>query len=196
MAEWKYKSPGIPDDYFIRGEVPMTKSELRAVIISKLRLKNKQIAYDIGAGSGSISVEMGLALKSGQVYALERKAEALNLIKKNIENFKLNNIQLIKSEAPLKMEALPEADRIFIGGSGGHLAEIIEQDDQKLKKRGRIVLTAVTLNTLTIAVAKLESLNYKLEIVNVAVTRTRNIKNYKMFKALTPIYVISAQREE
>lgn len=196
MAEWEYNSPGIPDNYFIRGEVPMTKSELRAVIISKLRLKNKQIAYDIGAGSGSISVEMGLALKSGQVYALERKAKALNLIKKNIENFKLNNIQLIKSEAPLKMGSLPEADRIFIGGSGGHLAEILEQADQKLKKRGRIVLTAVTLNTLTTAVAKLESLNYKLEIVNVAVTRTRNIKNYKMFKALTPIYVISAQREE
>lgn len=196
MAEWKYNSPGIPDNYFIRGEVPMTKSELRAVIISKLRLKNKQIAYDIGAGSGSISVEMGLALKSGQVYALERKAEALNLIKKNVGNFKLNNIQLIKSEAPLKMDSLPEADRIFIGGSGGHLAEILEQADQKLKKRGRIVLTAVTLNTLTTAVSKLESLNYKLEIVNVAVTRTRNIKNYKMFKALTPIYVISAQREE
>lgn len=196
MAEWKYNSPGIPDNYFIRGEVPMTKSELRAVIISKLRLKNKQIAYDIGAGSGSISVEMGLTLKSGQVYALERKAAALDLIKKNIEKFKLNNIQLIKSEAPLKMKALPEADRIFIGGSGGHLAEIIEEADQKLKKRGRIVLTAVTLNTLTTAVEKLESLNYKLEIVNVAVTRTRNIKNYKMFKALTPIYIISAQREE
>lgn len=194
MAEWKYNSPGIPDDYFIRGEVPMTKAELRAVIVSKLRLSGEQVVYDIGAGSGSVSVE--LALNSAVVYALERKEKALKLIKENIDNFKLDNIEVIKSEAPLKMDALPEADRIFIGGSGGHLAEILEQADQKLKKRGRIVLTAVTLNTLITGISKLEALNYKLEIVNVAVTRTRNIKNYKMFKALTPIYVISAQREE
>lgn len=194
MSKWEYKSPGIPDELFIRGEVPMTKAEIRAVIISKLRLKDDQVVYDIGAGSGSVSVE--LALNSNMVYALERKEKALNLIKKNIENFKLDNIEVIKSEAPLKMEGLPKADRIFIGGSGGHLAEIIDQAEKKLNKRGRIVLTAVTLNTLTTAVEKLEALNYNLDIVNIAVTRTRNIKKYKMFKALTPIYVISAQKEE
>lgn len=195
MKNWEYKTPGIPDRYFIRGEVPMTKAEIRAVIISKLRLKSNHLVYDIGAGTGSVSVEIALTLKKGKLYALERKKEALTLIKKNTEKFNLDNIEIIKSEAPLKMNSLPEADRVFIGGSGGHLKEILNQADKKLKKDGRIVLTAVTINTLIAAVQNLESLNYSLDIVNIAVTRTKDIKNYKMFKAVTPIYIITAKRK-
>lgn len=195
MREWRADTPGIPDAYFIRDEVPMTKEEVRAVIISKLRLKKDQIVYDIGAGSGSVSIEMGLFLEGGAVYALERKKKALNLIRKNVNKFKLNNINIIEAEAPAGIAALPEADRIFIGGSGGHLAAIIETADQKLKDTGRIVLTAVTINTLTAAVQTLEKLDYDLDIVNIAVTRTKKISDYQMFKALNPVYVISAQKK-
>lgn len=194
MKEWDYNTPGIPDNYFIRDEVPMTKEELRAVVLSKLMLKKKQIAYDIGAGSGSISIEMALSLKKGEVYALERNKKALNLIKKNVKKFKLNNIKIIEAEAPAGIADLPKADRIFIGGSGGHLAAIIETADQKLKDTGRIVLTAVTINTLTAAVRELDNLDYELDIVNIAVTRTKDIRDYKMFRALNPVYIISAEK--
>jgi len=195
MSEWEYNTPGIADDCFIRDEVPMTKEEVRSVLLSKLRLKKNQIVYDIGAGSGSVSVEMALVLKEGKVYALERKMKALNLIKKNVIKFNINNIEIIETEAPAGIDSLPVADRIFIGGSGGQLAEIIESADQKLKDNGRIVLTAVTINTLTTAVQELERLDYHLDIVNVAVTRTKNINKYKMFRALTPVYIISAVKD-
>lgn len=192
MREWEANTPGIPDGYFIRDEVPMTKEEVRAVIISKLRLKKDQTVYDIGAGSGSVSIEMALALEKGTVYALERKKKALNLIKRNVKKFKLNNIEVIETEAPVGISDLPEADRVFIGGSGGQLAAILAAVDQKLKGAGRIVLTAVTINTLATAVQEFEKLNYQLDIVNIAVTRTKNISNYQMFRALNPVYIISA----
>jgi precorrin-6Y C5,15-methyltransferase (decarboxylating) CbiT subunit len=195
MSEWEYNTPGISDECFIRGEVPMTKEEVRAVLLSKLRLKKDQIVYDIGAGSGSVSIEMALVLKKGQVYALERKKKALNLIKKNVIKFNLKNIEIIEAEAPAGIDALPGADRIFIGGSGGQLTAILEAADQKLKNNGRIVLTAVTINTLTTAIQELERLDYRLDIVNIAVTRTKNINKYKMFKALSPVYIISAVKK-
>jgi precorrin-6Y C5,15-methyltransferase (decarboxylating) CbiT subunit len=192
MSEWEYNTPGIADDCFIRDEVPMTKEEVRAVLLSKLRLKKNQVVYDIGAGSGSVAIEMALVLKKGKVYALERKKKALNLIKKNVIKFNINNIEIIAAEAPAGIDALPGADRIFIGGSGGQLVAILEAADQKLKDTGRIVLTAVTINTLTTAVQELERLDYHLDIVNVAVTRTKDINKYKMFRALSPVYIISA----
>ncbi|RCW50436.1 MULTISPECIES: precorrin-6Y C5,15-methyltransferase (decarboxylating) subunit CbiT [unclassified Halanaerobium] len=192
MSEWEYNTPGIADDCFIRDEVPMTKEEVRAVLLSKLRLKKNQVVYDIGAGSGSVAIEMALVLKKGKVYALERKKKALNLIKKNVIKFNINNIEIIAAEAPAGIDALPGADRIFIGGSGGQLTAILEAADQKLKDTGRIVLTAVTINTLTTAVQELERLDYHLDIVNVAVTRTKDINKYKMFRALSPVYIISA----
>jgi len=192
MSEWEYNTPGIADDCFIRDEVPMTKEEVRAVLLSKLRLKKNQVVYDIGAGSGSVAIEMALVLKKGKVYALERKKKALNLIKKNVIKFNINNIEIIEAEAPAGIDALPGADRIFIGGSGGQLVAILEAADQKLKDTGRIVLTAVTINTLTTAVQELERLDYRLDIVNVAVTRTKDINKYKMFRALSPVYIISA----
>jgi precorrin-6Y C5,15-methyltransferase (decarboxylating) CbiT subunit len=195
MSEWEYNTPGIADDCFIRDEVPMTKEEVRAVLLSKLRLKKNQVVYDIGAGSGSVAIEMALVLKKGKVYALERKKKALNLTKKNVIKFNINNIEIIAAEAPAGIDALPGADRIFIGGSGGQLVAILEAADQKLKDTGRIVLTAVTINTLTAAVQTLEKLDYDLDIVNIAVTRTKKISDYQMFKALNPVYVISAQKK-
>lgn len=196
MNEWEFNTSGIPDDLFVRGDVPMTKEEIRAAVISKLRIKNDQIIYDIGAGSGSITVEAALKAAEGMIYAVERKAEAVELINKNLEKFKLSNVEIIREEAPQGLEKLSPADRIFIGGSGGFLKEIITFSDNKLKDRGRIVLTAITVNTLTDAVTQLEQLDYQIDITNIAVTKTKKIKHYHMFNALNPIYIISAQREE
>ncbi len=195
MSEWKYNTAGIPDKLFVRGNVPMTKEEIRAIVVSKLRLEKNHVVYDIGAGTGSISVELALKSKPGLVYAIEKKEEAVKLIRKNLEKFKLDNVRIIKKEAPSGIDKLPPADRIFIGGSGGFLEDIINFSEKKLKKKGRIVLTAVTLNTLFTAVPIFEKLNYKVDIINISVTKTKKIKNNHMFKAENPIYIISAQRE-
>lgn len=196
MSEWNYLSSGIPDKEFVRGEVPMTKEEIRAVVISKLRLKKDHIIYDLGAGSGSITVEAALKSSSGMVYAVEKKAEAVDLIKKNCNKFNLKNVKIIAKEATQSFAELPAADRIFIGGSGGFLEEIITNSDKKLKKDGKIILTAITVNTLSTAVSQFEQLNYNIDIINLAVTRTKKIRDYHMFKALNPIYIISTQKEE
>lgn len=196
MRKWKYKTPGIPDDLFIRGNIPMTKEEVRAVIISKLRLKPNQIVYDIGAGTGSISIEAASQAEEAEIYAVERREEAIELIKKNTENFNLNNIKIIAGQAPEVLYSLPAPDRVIIGGSGGYLQEILNMVDKKIKSEGRIVITAVTINTLNSAITHLESLNYKLDICNIAVTRTRKVSDYHIFNALNPIYIISAEKGE
>ncbi|MCC3145482.1 precorrin-6Y C5,15-methyltransferase (decarboxylating) subunit CbiT [Halanaerobium sp. Z-7514] len=196
MSEWKYRTAGIPDKQFIRGEVPMTKEEIRAVVISKMRLKKNHIVYDIGAGSGSITVEAALKSTAGIIYAVEKKEEAVDLIKKNCNKFKLSNVKIIEKEAPDGLEELPSADRIFIGGSGGFLKEIISRSDKNLKEDGKIILTAITVNTLSTAVSQFEQLNYLIDITNISVTKTKKIRDYHMFKALNPVYIISAQKEE
>lgn len=196
MSEWKYRTAGIPDKHFIRGRVPMTKEEIRAVVISKLRLQKDHVIYDIGAGSGSITVEAALKSTAGIIYAVEKKEEAVELIKKNCNKFKLSNVKIIEKEAPDGFEQLPPADRIFIGGSGGFLKEIISSSDQNLKNGGKIIITAVTVNTLSTAVSQFEQLNYQIDITNISVTKTKKVKDYHMFKALNPVYIISAQKEE
>lgn len=195
MKTWKYKTPGIPDNLFIRGNVPMTKEEVRTVVISKLRLTESDIVYDIGAGTGSISIEAGHQARSGTIYAVERKETGINLIKRNAEKFKLDNIEIIQGEAPQALDKLPVPDRVIIGGSGGHLEAIINKVDNKMKQDGKIVITAVTINTLNSAISILENREYNLDICNISVTRTREVADYHMFKALNPIYIISAGKE-
>ena len=194
MKKWKYKTPGIPDEMFIRRDVPMSKEEIRAVVISKLRLKADQIVYDIGAGTGSISIEAACQVDDGMVFAVERKKKGVNLIKKNKNKFNLGNIEIVRGRAPEKLVDLPCPDRVVIGGSGGHLEEILKLVDQKLNNGGRIVITAVTINTLNSAFNCFSNLNYSLDVCNIAVTRTKEVADYHMFKALNPIYIISAKR--
>ena len=195
MKKWKYKTPGIPDDFFVRGEVPMTKEEIRSVILSKLKLKDDLITYDIGAGTGSVAIEISFQVKNGKVYAVEKEAKAINLIEKNKLKFERKNIEIIKGTAPKSLKSLPPANRVFIGGSSGNLRDILDIVNKKLHKKGIIVITAVTLNTLNSAITHLERLDYKLNICNIAVTRTKKIKKYHMLNALNPIYIITARRK-
>lgn len=194
MKKWKYKTPGIPDEYFVRGDVPMTKEEIRSVILSKLKLKDDLKVYDIGAGTGSISIEISFQLKKGKIYAVEKEEKAVNLIEKNKKVFNRKNIEIIKGVAPDVLKSLPSVNRVFIGGSNSNLKEILDIVDRKLLKNGIIVITAVTLNTLNSAITHLERLDYDLNICNVSVTRTKKIKKYHMLNALNPIYIITARR--
>jgi cobalt-precorrin-6B (C15)-methyltransferase len=196
MSKWQFATPGIPDDYFLRGEVPMTKEEVRAITISKLRLNRDSIVCDIGAGTGSLTIEAGLVAKKGEVWAVEKNSEGVELIKENKDSFGLDNVKVISGEAPTVLVDLPALDRVIIGGSGGNLAEILEIVDQKLVANGRIVINAITLETLLEAKEGLKDLDYDLDIVTVNIARTEEVGSYHMLKGQNPVYIISGERSK
>lgn len=148
---WNFKTPGIPDENFERiDKVPITKEEVRIVQISKARLKPGQIIYDIGCGSGSISVEAALQIEpTGKVLAIDFDENAIELTKKNAEKFQISNIITIFGNAKEKILDLEEADAIFIGGTGGDTKEIVELSQNKLKTGGRIVIGTILIETLS-----------------------------------------------
>lgn len=191
---WEYETPGLPDDMFIRGDVPMTKEEVRAVSISKLRLRKDSIVCDIGAGTGSVSIECGLRCKNGRVYAVEKNLQAVELISKNIEKFKLNNIDIIEGKAPGILNGLPDPDRVFVGGTGGNMDGILDWVN-RFDKDVRVVVNAITIESVYEAVESFQNKGFdNVEIVNVAVSRSRKAGSKHLMQAINPVYVISADK--
>ncbi len=194
---WNYKSPGIPDEEFERTEdVPITKEEVRAVQISKARLCPGQIVYDIGCGSGSITVEASLQIEStGTVYSIDFDSNAVGLTKKNIEKFGLTNVKVILGNAKEKISDLPEADSIFIGGTGGDTKEIIELCQNKLKSNGRIVVGVILIETLYSVLSIMDKLNFKsVDITQITISKSRKTSTGTMMLARNPVTVISATK--
>ena len=194
---WKYKTPGIPDEEFERTEdVPITKEEVRAVQISKARLSPGQTVYDIGCGSGSITVEAALQIEStGNVYSVDFDSNAVELTKKNIEKFELTNVKVILGNAKEKISELPEADSIFIGGTGGDTKEIIELCKNKLKSGGRIVVGVILIETLYSVISIMDKLNFKsVDITQITISKSRKTSTGTMMLARNPVTVISATK--
>ena len=193
-AEKKAVTCGMRDEEFLRDKVPMTKEEIRALSICKLHLKEDSVCYDIGSGTGSVAVE--IAKRSGQiqVFAIEKKPLALELIQKNIEKFALPNIQVIAGEAPdcLKTEERSEhPTHAFIGGSSGRLKEIL---DVLYKKNHamRIVINCISLETISeLTLLKTDSRITNLEIIQVQVSRAKTIGGYHLMQGENPIYICS-----
>jgi precorrin-6Y C5,15-methyltransferase (decarboxylating) len=183
---------GIADDLFATAKKLITKQEVRAVTLAKLQLQNDLVLWDVGAGSGSISIEAGNLMPNGKVFALERNVQCLGFIRENLRKFSAGNVMLIEACAPEGIDDLPDPDRVFIGGSGGMLEEIIDAVDKRLKPDGMIVLNAVTLDTLTKSVEFLEDHGYSVEVCCVNVANTRALTEYKMFEAHNPVYIIAA----
>ena len=189
--EDKIITPGIPDSEFIRGNVPMTKEEVRAASISKLRLEKNSVVYDIGSGTGSVSAEIARLSKGIKVFAVDSNPEAAELTKKNLEKFGLKNAEVVQGKAPSALESLPFPTHAFIGGSGGNLIEILNV----LKRKNpeiRIVLNAVTLES----VSKIDEIikAYGLtdyEIVQFFITKTQKVGNHNLFKSNNPVVVFS-----
>ena len=191
-----YPVLGIADDEYATAKKLITKQEVRAVTLAKLSLQDDLVLWDIGAGSGSISIEAGNLMPNGKVFALEKNPQYLCFIRDNLKKFAARNIALVEAFAPEGLDDLPDPDRVFIGGSGGMLEEIIEAVDRRLKNDGRIVLNAVTLDTLTKAVEFLEDHGYTVEAACINVAKTRGLTEYKMFEAHNPVYVVTAFKEE
>ena len=185
---------GLPDEAFDRDETPMTKSEVRSVCLSKLQLTQSAVVYDVGSGSGSVSVECAMRATHGHVYAIEMKEKALALTRRNAEKFNLTNLEVVAGAAPEALESLPTPTHAFIGGSTGNLRGII---DCLLAKNPdvRIVATAVTLET----VAELTEVSKSFEtcdIAEVAVSKPRVLGRYRLMTAQNPVYIFTLQHED
>jgi cobalt-precorrin-6B (C15)-methyltransferase len=195
---WNYKTPGIPDEFFERTEkVPITKEEVRAIQISKARLKPGQIVYDIGCGSGSISIEAAFQIESsGKVFAIDHDPNAIELTKKNMEKFGVSNISVIYGNAKEKILELEEADTIFIGGTGGDTKEIVELSENKLRSRGRIVIGTILIETLYSVLQVLEKLQFEsVDITQVTISKSRKTTTGTMMLARNPVTIISATKK-
>ncbi|MDR0791331.1 MAG: precorrin-6A reductase [Methanomassiliicoccaceae archaeon] len=180
---------GIPDTEFIRGDVPMTKSEIRALTVSKLGLSDDSVVYDIGAGTGSVSIEMARVAVNGKVYSIEIENDALELIQKNKVRFCADNLEVIGGRAPDVLEGLPVPTHVFIGGSGGELNNILRTVIKK-NPDVRIVINSVTLETIGETVKCIKELRLnEIETICVSVSRSRTTENAHLMIAQNPIYI-------
>jgi precorrin-6Y C5,15-methyltransferase (decarboxylating) len=191
-----YPVIGIDDEEFATAKKLITKQEVRSVTLGKLKLQDDLVMWDIGAGSGSVSIEASNLMPNGKIYALEKNPQYLVFVRGNLKKFVARNVVLIEAYAPEGLDDLPDPDRVFIGGSGGMLEDIIDAVDKRLKSEGVIVLNAVTLDTLTKAVEFLEDHGYTVEVTCVNIAKTRGLSEFKMFEAHNPVYIIAAWKGE
>ncbi|MGN0152587.1 MAG: precorrin-6A reductase [Wujia sp.] len=181
---------GLTDDCFERGKVPMTKQEVRWLALSYLGLEKDSVIYDVGAGTGSVSVEAALLASAGTVYSIEKNPDAISLLEKNRENYMTDNMIIIEGTAPKALEELPAPTHVFIGGSSGNLMEIIRVIREK-NRNVRFVVNAVTLET----VMKLSEIAQTfpeytdMELIQVGISRSRELGHYHMLAAENPIYI-------
>ncbi|MEG2343257.1 MAG: precorrin-6y C5,15-methyltransferase (decarboxylating) subunit CbiE [Acidaminococcaceae bacterium] len=188
--------PGLADEMFMRATVPMTKQEIRAISLSKLQPRSGDTIYDIGAGTGSVSIELALQATDGQVWAFERNPEAVALLGKNQTKFGVTNLTIVAGEAAEAIKTAPTPDCVFIGGSGGNLHAMLNTIYGK-NPQARIVMNAITIETIAeIATYYQGQSAYTLEIVNVFTARSKKLGAYNMMMAQNPIYIMTATKKE
>lgn len=185
----------IKDQEFIRGNCPMTKEEIRILSIARLEINENSKILDVGAGTGTISVQAAINCTKGFVTAIERDKDAIEIIKQNINKFNVRNIKLIESDALKALEGIKETfDSIFIGGSGGDIEEIIVSCDSKLKNQGLMVLNFITINNLYKSMNKLMELGYNVNSSQINVSKT-SINKY-MMTSNNGVFIIWGKKSE
>ena len=184
----------IEDEKFIRGDVPMTKQEIRILTLAKAQIKSDSVVVDVGAGTGSISIEAALLAPNGKIFAVERKPDAIELIKRNVEKFSVDNVEIICAEAPKGLEILPQLDTAIIGGSGGKLEKILDVLHAKLKSGGHIVINAITIQTAATALAYFRGHHIKYDAFQVQITRLKKIRAHDMNQVLNPVWIITGEK--
>ncbi len=187
-------TPGIDDSEFIRGQVPMTKQDVRAAVLGHLQIRRTDRVWDVGAGTGSVSVEMAMKASAGRVWAVERGSEGCDLIRQNREKFGVWNLIPVEGAAPEALADLPAPDRVFIGGSSGNLTEIIHAALEK-NPDARICVSAIVLETLQEAVTAMDAAGLDPEITHVSVSTARKLGAKHMMMAGNPIYIITGERK-
>ncbi len=189
-----HEYPGIPDEEFYRRKPDsglITKQEVRAISISKMGLRENSIVWDIGAGSGAISIEVSLIAGKGCIYAIEKNETDIAVIKKNIKKFHIPNIEIVHTCAPEGLDMLPPPSSVFIGGNGGYMKEIIVSASKRLIPGGRIVINVVALENLTTAINALSVQGFTVETTLVNIARSTDINELTRFEPLNPVFVIT-----
>ncbi|MBR2807766.1 MAG: precorrin-6y C5,15-methyltransferase (decarboxylating) subunit CbiE [Oscillospiraceae bacterium] len=186
------KCPGFPDEAFLREDgIPMTKQEVRSVILAKLNPDPEETCWDIGTGTGSVAVE--LAMQAKRVFSVERDDKALALAERNRRQFGAWNLRLIHGTAPGALNGLPAPDAVFIGGSSGNLSGIV-QAICAANPNARICVSAVTLETLQEATPALKDLGFETEVLQLSVSRSRRAGDLTMMTAQNPVFLITGKR--
>ncbi|MBS4913673.1 MAG: precorrin-6Y C5,15-methyltransferase (decarboxylating) subunit CbiT [Veillonella sp.] len=185
---------GIPDEEFIRGDVPMTKREIRMAVLNEAHIQEDSIVLDVGAGTGSLSIEAALGAPKGHVYAIERFDKGIDLIEQNKAKFNTPNLTAIKAKAPEGMDTLPALDAVIIGGSAGGMEVILDEVERLLKVGGRLVVTAVTMETGYTILKALKQRPFTYEGYQMAVSRFKKAGPYHMMDPLSPIFIVTATK--
>lgn len=191
---WNYRTPGIPDELFERtDEVPITKEDIRAIVISKLRLKEGHSAIDVGCGSGSITVELCLQTKH-DVYAIDSNQNAVELTRKNLQKFGVT-AEVILGMAQEVLPKLPQADAVIVGGTWGDTRQVIELAVSKLKKGGRIVIDTILIETMYQAITTINEMKLaEVDITQITISKARKVTTGTMMLARNPVMIISATK--
>ena len=181
------------NDEFIRGKVPITKEEVRAISLNKLNLKNAKIFIDVGAGTGSVSIEAALTYDNLKVIAIERNDVAIDLINQNVNKFNLSNIEVIKDYAPIDLDV--KADGIFLGGTGNNLEEIIKWSKDLLIPGGRLVANFILIDNFYDTLDLLKKYNFvNLDVSQLSINKLEKLGSRDYFKPHNPIYIISCEK--
>lgn len=193
---WQYKTPGISDNLFERlPGIPLSKKELRLLIISALRLKEKSVVWDIGAGTGTIPIEIGLLCPESKIIAIERDEEVAGLIRRNCNKFQVKNVEVFEGNAPDCLEELEiKPDRVCIEG-GKSIKEILIKVWDYLPSEGRVVATAGNLENLyqiSEGLAQLHARN--IEVVQSAINRLETRGMNQIFAPIDPIFILSGEK--
>lgn len=193
---WPYKTPGIPDDLFERlPGIPLSKREVRLLLISALRLEKDSVIWDIGAGTGTIPIEVGLLCPDSRIIAVERDQDVVSLIRRNCDRFGVQNVKIVEGEVPdclNQLESLP--DRVCLEG-GRPIKDILKELWQRLKPEGRLVATASNLENLYLISEGLAALQARnIEVVQAGVNRLETRGMYQTLAAVDPIFILSGEK--
>lgn len=178
----------------MRGNVPLTKEEVRVLTITKARLAPGQIVWDIGSGTGSISVETALLVPGGTVYAIDRNARARELTRRNAEQFGVDNIVTVLGAAPEALAGLPDPHRVIIGGSGGNLAPIFQMARARLRPGGRIIVNTITIESFHQCVHLFSHDHW--EVIQVNIARSKPLGNFNMWQSLNPVSIFVLEKKK
>jgi cobalt-precorrin-6B (C15)-methyltransferase len=196
MMIWNYLTPGIPDELFERSEnVPITKEDIRSIVLSKLRLRKNYSVIDVGCGSGSITVEICLQVNSKNVYAIDSDKNAIDLTRKNLDKFGVS-ANLYYSKAEEILPSLPTVDAIIIGGTKGKTGKIIDLCISKLKKDGRLVIDTILIETMykALRTVKKEKMR-EIDVTQVTISKGKEVSSGTMLISRNPILILSATKQ-
>ena len=181
--------PGVSDDFFEKGNTPMTKKEIRILIVTSLSPKEGEVIWDLGGGTGAVSCEIARLSPSIKVYTVEKKKERVKLIKKNIDKLKLQNVKIIHGDILNIMDTLPRPNSIFIGGGGNDMEKILRIAHKRLLKGGKLVFSAISLDTACKSYRFLKINTFPYKLISVQIEVGKDIGEITMMTSQNRIFI-------